>query len=129
MPLRERAALALRVWGAYARVKLATRRRPLPEAVARVAAGAGTSPHRYSPERLSRAVDACLWPVAGRPRCLFSSLTLFRLLTQQGERPDLVIGVEEGARTHRAHAWVELGGRDVGPPPGRGDHEPLGRYG
>jgi Transglutaminase-like superfamily len=128
MSRRDRGALAVRVWATYARVKIATWRRPLPEAVSRVAPTPRTRARRHSPERLSRAVHACLWPLIGSPRCLFSSLTLFRLLAEQGERPQLVIGIDEGATDHRAHAWVELDGRDVGPPPGRGEHRELGRY-
>lgn len=41
----------------------------------------------------------------------------------------LVIGLPEEPVDERAHAWVELEGRDVGPPPGRGNHVELARYG
>ena len=32
------------------------------------------------------------------------------------------------ARDQTAHAWVELNGRDVGPPPGRNGHAELARF-
>jgi hypothetical protein len=54
---------------------------------------------------------------------------MFRILREQGDEPVLVIGLPEDAENHIAHAWIELGGRDVGPPPGRGDHQELARYG
>ena len=64
-----------------------------------------------------------------RPTCLMSALVLTDLLRGQGQDAELVIGLPEDARDHRAHAWVELGGNDVGPPPGRGRHAPLARFG
>jgi hypothetical protein len=54
---------------------------------------------------------------------------LFRLLREQGDPAELVIGLPDAAADHEAHAWVEVDGRDVGPPPGRGQHEPLARFG
>jgi hypothetical protein len=41
----------------------------------------------------------------------------------------LVIGLPREAITKDAHAWVELDGTDVGPPPGRAGHEPMARFG
>ena len=52
---------------------------------------------------------------------------LFRLLREQGDDVELVIGLPEEAADERAHAWVELHGRDVGPPPGRAGHEEMAR--
>ena len=40
---------------------------------------------------------------------------------------ELVIGLPEQAKDERAHAWVELEGRDVGPPPGRAGHLEMAR--
>jgi hypothetical protein len=54
-------------------------------------------------------------------------LVLFRLLREQGEQAELVIGLLPNAPNQRAHAWVELDGRDVGPPPGRFGHEEMAR--
>ena len=98
-------------------------RSPRASAVRRAVAPPGTPP-----ARLSRAVDACLWPVGHPPRCLFSSLVLYRLLRAQGEAPELVIGLQAEATHHLAHAWIELAGIDVGPLPGKGTNVPLGRY-
>lgn len=82
-----------------------------------------------SPRRLGRIVDRLLRLGSRRPRCLVLSLVLFRLLLRQGTSSDLVIGLTPGASSYEAHAWVEVDGRDVGPPPGRLGHEPLARYG
>jgi Transglutaminase-like superfamily len=73
-------------------------------------------------------VDRALHIGARRPSCLVSALILFRLLREQGDPAELVIGLPEDAGTKEAHAWVELDGRDVGPPPGRGHHVALARY-
>ena len=52
----------------------------------------------------------------------------YRLLREQGDEPELVIGLPQTAADKDAHAWVELDGVDVGPPPGRGTHEELARF-
>lgn len=126
--LREKCALALRVYRAFLRVAPRVHRRPLPGLVATL----GAAPESLTPPvpaaRVSRAVDRCLVFSRIRPRCITLSLVMYRLLVEQGERPELVIGLEPDAPGHRAHAWVELDGRDVGPPPGRGVHEPMGRF-
>ena len=57
-----------------------------------------------------------------------SSLVLYRLLREQGDDAELVIGLPQTPADKDAHAWVELAGRDVGPPPGRGPHEELARF-
>lgn len=84
---------------------------------------------QLDPERLSRLVDRVLRIGPFRPRCLVLSLVLFRLLRRQGTPAELVIGLSPEARSHEAHAWVEVDGEDVGPPPGRLGHEALARYG
>ncbi len=76
---------------------------------------------------LSRAVDRSLRVGGRRPRCLFNALVLFRLLREQGDSPELIIGLAEVPTDERAHAWVELEGRDVGPPPGRSGHRDMAR--
>ena len=125
---RARALLALRVWGTYVLVRLVEWRRPLLQVTASLGRPPRRRPARHSPARLSRAVDACLWPVGHPPRCLFSSLVLYRLLRAQGDAPELVIGLQAEATHHLAHAWIELAGIDVGPLPGKGTNVPLGRY-
>jgi Transglutaminase-like superfamily len=58
---------------------------------------------------------------------LINALVLYRLLREQGDPVELVIGLPEQAADERAHAWVELEGRDVGPPPGRAGHSEMAR--
>lgn len=124
---RAKTGLALRIWTLYPRVLVGLRREQLPAFVARLRAPA-TRKAAYSPDRLSRAVDRSLRLGSRQPRCLVSALVLYRLLREQGDEPELVIGLPQTAADKDAHAWVELGGVDVGPPPGRGTHEELARF-
>jgi Transglutaminase-like superfamily len=122
-----KAALALRVWRSYVVVMLSVKRTPL----ARLTRGLGRNgggATRRPPELLSHAVGRSLRIGRHQPRCLVTSLVLFKLLREQGDDPELVIGLPEHAVDHLAHAWIELEGRDVGPPPGQGRHVPLARY-
>jgi hypothetical protein len=128
LSLAARAGLALRIWSLYPRVVVALRREQLPTYVARLAASPGRRPH-HPPARLSRAVDRSLRIGSRQPRCLVSAIVLFRLLQEQGDEPELVICLPEAPTDQEAHAWVELGGSDVGPPPGRGSHQELARFG
>jgi hypothetical protein len=73
-------------------------------------------------------VDRTLRIGRRRPRCLINALVLFRLLRADGQPAELVIGLVADAPDHEAHAWVELDGVDVGPPPGSGRHIPMARY-
>ena len=121
--------LALRIWAVYLGVCIARRRRPLPALVERL----GRPPHRvggrsHHPERLGSAVHRALRLGRRRPRCLAQSLVLYRLLSAQGARAELVIGLPASPTDHEAHAWVEIDDRDVGPPPGRLGHVALARY-
>jgi hypothetical protein len=121
--------LALRIWRSFVRVQLSARREPLPKLVARLGRFPLHPKPAQPPARLSRAVDRTLRLGSRRPRCLTSALVLFRLLHEQGDAAELVIGLPADAVNHEAHAWVELGGVDVGPPPGRGDHAEMARFG
>jgi hypothetical protein len=123
-----KARLALRVWVTYARVRRALGRADLPTVVARLGRPGQMSHRRQSAARLSRAVDRALAPLPDDPTCLVRSLVLFRLLREQGDAAELVIGLPERPTSHAAHAWVELDGRDVGPPPGRSGHAQMVRY-
>lgn len=120
--------LALRVWSRYAAIRLTVRRKPLPELVAKLSHPARLAATRHPPARLSRAVDRALRVGRHHPTCLVNSLVLFRLLREQGDDAELVIGLPADARNRIAHAWVEIDGQDVGPAPGRGRHEPLARF-
>jgi transglutaminase-like putative cysteine protease len=120
--------LAARIWLIYLRVTALLQRLPLHDVVKVL--GRGT-PHPGSPDlapRYSRAIHRILRFGQRRPRCLPSALVLFRLLRAKNLPAELVIGLPSSPITHTAHAWVELNGRDVGPPPGRQTHEVFARY-
>jgi hypothetical protein len=128
LSLREKLFLATRVWVRFALVSIRVRRQPLPRLVARLTAVDGGPPRlHHSPATLARAVDRSLRIGTHRPRCLINALVLYRLMREQGDPVELVIGLPEQAEDERAHAWVELEGRDVGPPPGRAGHTELAR--
>jgi Transglutaminase-like superfamily len=63
------------------------------------------------------------------PRCLYNAIVLYGLLRRQGDGAQVVIGLPTAPVDKDAHAWVEVDGRDVGPPPGQAHHEELARYG
>lgn len=119
------------MWWTYLGVVLALRGTSLPEAVARIDRGmARRRPVAAHPTaRLNAAVDRCLRVGRVEARCLTAALVLYRLLRRQGDVPALVIGVLPDGSDHRAHAWVELDSRVVGPPPGRNGHVELARFG
>ena len=128
LSLREKVLLATRVWVRFALVSIRVRRQPLPRLVAQLTAVDGGPPRtHHAPATLARAVDRCLRIGSHRPRCLINALVLYRLLREQGDPVELVIGLPEQAADERAHAWVELEGRDVGPPPGRAGHSEMAR--
>lgn len=119
--------LAVRVWRAYVRVKVGLRCSALPRFV-RALGRTTARADRLPPALLSLAVHRSLQLGPLRPRCITSSLVLYRLLREQGDEAEVVIGLPPEARGHAAHAWVELEQRDVGPPPGRGRHAPIARF-
>jgi hypothetical protein len=119
-------SLLWRIWTTAARVRLALWRGPLPEVVSALGEFSNADPLPVA--LLSRAIFRGLRVGPWQPRCLIRSLVLYRLLRGQGDRAVLVIGLHEGARTADAHAWVELAGRDVGPPPGGAGYRELSRY-
>ena len=127
LTLAEKIRLAARIWVRFVQVTVQTRRVPLPAYVQGLARNGGTprSPHPVA--TVSHAVDRSLRVGRHRPRCLINALVLFRLLREQGEAAILVIGLPEVATDERAHAWVELDGRDVGPPPGGRGYRELAR--
>ena len=128
LSLRAKAGLALRIWSLYPRVMVALRREELPAYVARLGKTESRG-RRLTPDRLARAVDRSLRVGSHRPRCLVNAVVLFRLLREQGDGAELVIGLPQTPADKDAHAWIELDGVDVGPPPGRGTHEELARFG
>lgn len=78
--------------------------------------------------RLGRLVHRVLNLGPLHARCLTASLVLFHELRRQGTPAELVIGLPAEPTDHVAHAWVEVGGEVVGPPPGRLGHEEMARY-
>jgi len=128
LSLRAKAGLAVRIWVLLARVLVGLRREPLPALVARLGRAPAQPGQRFAPDRLSRAVDRSLRVGGRRPRCLVNALVLYRLLREQGDDAELVVGLPARPVDKDAHAWVELGGVDVGPPPGRSGHEELARF-
>lgn len=129
LPLLAKGRLVLRIWLAFLLVQIRLQREPLPELIARLRDPGRPDRRRYPPARLSRAVHKSLRLGERRPRCLVTALVLFRLLREQGDPAELVIGLPPDAPNHEAHAWVELRGADVGPPPGRGNHSAMARFG
>ncbi|MDP8908469.1 MAG: lasso peptide biosynthesis B2 protein [Chloroflexota bacterium] len=119
--------MAIRIWRAYARVKVGLWRSPLPACVSELGRTAVRG-EGHPPALLSLAVHRSLQLGPLRPRCLTSSLVLYRLLREQGDDAEVVIGLPPEAPDHAAHAWVEIDDREVGPPPGRGRHEPFARF-
>lgn len=126
MSVAGRLVLLARVWRTAGMIQLALRRHSLPEVVATLDTSGAAA--RVSPSLLSRAVWRGLRIGPWRPRCLLRSLTLYALLRSQGDPAELVIGLPDRPTTIDAHAWVELDGRDIGPPPGRGGYAELTRY-
>ena len=126
-PLRlgRKIRLFVRIWITYLRVRRGLASGPLP-AFVREFGDAPLSSERHSATLLSLAVHRSLKAI--RPRCLTGALVLYRLLREQGDPAELVIGLPPDAADHAAHAWVELEGRDVGPAPGRGSHAPMARF-
>jgi hypothetical protein len=123
-----KARLLLRIWRCFLSVMLRDPREPLPHFIARLGrAPLPRSTDRVSPVRLRRAVLRALRLGPWRPTCLANALVLYRLLREQGDHAELVIGLPVEALTHEAHAWVELDGQDLGPFPGD-HHTPLARF-
>jgi hypothetical protein len=115
LPMTRRVTLAVRIVACYAQVRRRLAREPLPA----LAASFGDVPVRSGepiPARqLGWAIDRTLRIGSRRPRCIFNPAVL-------------VVGLPQAAITKDAHAWVELNGMDVGPPPGRAGHEPMARF-
>lgn len=123
-----RLGLAVRIWTAFVRVRWATKRHPLPVAVRRVGSAGRPPRNRIEPRRLGSIVARVLRFGPWRARCLWTAFVLFRLLRDQEDEAELVIGLPLEPKDFDAHAWVEIDGTDVGPPPGRGRHQELARY-
>lgn len=121
-------ALAGRTVWLYALVRARLRRSAIPQVVEGLTRVPQLREQSLRSARLGRMVGRVLAIGPWRARCLHTSLVLYRLMREQGEDAQIVIGLPNSPRDKDAHAWVELGGVDVGPPPGRGSHVELARY-
>jgi hypothetical protein len=119
--------IALRIWACFLRILLRDPREPLPQFIARLGRVPAQSSDPLPPLRLRGAILRALHLGPWRPTCLANALVLYRLLREQGDPAELVIGLPVEALTHDAHAWVELHGQDLGPFPGA-HHTPLARF-
>lgn len=128
LEIGSKARLALTIWLTFLVVQFHLRRWVLAKAVARLGSGRSWDGWRQDPAHLGRLVGRLLGIGRLKARCLTRSLVLFRLLRRSGLAVDLVIGIPWVPQSTDAHAWVELHGRDLGPPPGRDGHEELARY-
>lgn len=126
--IQARLGLAIRIWIAFVRVRSTTKAHPLPVAVARLGTASRSPRYRIEPRRLGSIVARVLRLGPWNARCLWTALVLYGLLRDQGDEAELVIGLPLEPKDFDAHAWVEIDGTDVGPPPGRGRHEELVRY-
>lgn len=120
--------LAFQIYAAYVRVHAELRLHPMPQAVTRLGRR-GRRKVELEPVRLGRIIFRLLRLRRKRARCLYTSLVLFKLLRQGGDAAELVIGLPREPRDKDGHAWIEVNGVDVGPPPGGSRHEELARYG
>jgi hypothetical protein len=128
LPLRTKVGLAVRAWYWFMAVHLLVRTRSLPRVVEQLRAASDRRGPRVQPARLGTIVGRALRLRRKQARCLIGSLVLYRLLSEQGTPAELVIGLPTEAKDHRAHAWIEVDGWDVGPPPGSKGHAAIARY-
>jgi len=127
--LVRRARLMTRIWLRYATVKvLLGKGQPLADTIDALRGRTPASPINQEPRQLGRSVVRALRVGRLQPRCLTLALIHMSLLNDNGTPGQLVIGLPDEARSPRAHAWIEIDGVDIGPPPGRHGHQELVRY-
>jgi transglutaminase-like putative cysteine protease len=129
IPLPTKLVLVGRIWATFLAIRRAVATEPLPDLAKRLA----ERPRRddaaaLGPRRLGQIIARVLRIGPWRARCLFLALVHYQFLRERGEPAELVIGMPEHPKDEDAHAWVELRGVDVGPPPGSTGHEPLARF-
>ena len=129
MPSAARISLFLRSWIWFILVRRQLRTTPLPAVVERLEVAPRRMGRCLPPDQLSALVARGLRLRPDSNRCLPSALVLYRLLVEQGDRPEIVIGLREDARDEIAHAWVEIDGHNIGPAPAGRRHVELARYG
>jgi hypothetical protein len=127
--LARRLSLFFAIWSRLAMIRIRLFNGNLPDLVADLEKREQDERTKTHPVRLGRTIRRVLSIGPLRARCLTTALVHFQLLREQGQPAQLVIGLPLEATTKDAHAWVEIAGIDVGPPPGRGSHQELARYG
>ena len=120
--------IVVRAWWYVASIRVALLRRPLPDVVRDLSHAGGASRSPVRAVRVGRMVHRSLTLGPLKTRCLYTSLVTFRMLREQGDLAELVLGLPERPEDKDAHAWVEVDGRDVGPPPGGAGYVELARY-
>lgn len=125
----EKLILVVRIWRRFMTTYLHVRREPLPTMMQELSAIRPIGHRRVDARKLGRIVQMALRFGPWKARCLWTALVLYALLREQGDSPQLVIGLRRDPKDKDAHAWVEVEGVDVGPPPGGRGHEELTRYG
>jgi hypothetical protein len=129
LSLVRRLHVLLLVWSRFVRVLVVVRRNPLPTAVTVLGTTEPGRRRAYDAHTMGSMIWRRLRIGPWRPRCLFRALVLYRLMREQGEHVQLVIGLPDAAESHEAHAWVIRDGVDLGPWPGGANHAELVRYG
>ena len=128
MAVSLKVVLVLRTLRAFFLSLLLLRLGTLPEAIARLGHVKSSSARPIAPRNLGAIVFRVLHLGPFRPRCLVLSMVHYRLLREQGTGAEMVIGLPRDPVSKDAHAWIEIDGIDVGPPPGKGRNLALARY-
>jgi hypothetical protein len=129
LPTRSKIAIVARSWWYFVSIRVELLRRPLPDVVRGLEVSEAARRRPVRAVRLGRMVHRSLTIGPLRTRCLYTSLVVYRMLHDQGDDPTLVLGLPERPEDKDAHAWIEVAGADVGPPPGGAGYVELARYG
>jgi transglutaminase superfamily protein len=125
----EKIRLAVRIWFWHLVIRVGLRRYSLPGLVTRLGRTRKSRSYGLDHRRMGRAVQKALRIGPLEARCLVTALVLYRLVREEEEPAQLVIGLPHEPTSKDAHAWVEIDGIDVGPPPGGAGHRVLARFG
>src|SRR5258705_10254707 len=100
-------SLFLRIWAWFLALTVVFRFLPLPRLVASISSSDRSRRLDRAPARLGWVVWRSLSIGGYQPRCLTAALVLYRLLGEQGQSPQLVIGLPPYAEDKRTDAWGE----------------------
>ena len=118
---------AIRVYWTWLVVRLRIGRTPLPDLVEQMR-GPSRMSLPWSPQRAVANVARLLRVRDAGARCIVASLVGIRMLSRMGWGAELVIGLPSNPVDHSAHAWLEVDGQDIGPPPGGAGYAEIARY-